>query len=94
MRGEWKITRLDLQLTLGYEFASKKQIRYFYWAFFEAQLALEEAFKKGREVNISVSLGHFHLLRGRGIIYSRTGGGHAQGMFFIYFSYRLQDFMF
>lgn len=46
-RGKWKITRLDLQLTLYYEFSSKKQLEYRYWEFYGAQQALEKTKKKG-----------------------------------------------
>ena len=52
MNGEWKMTRLDVQLTLGKEFTSKKEICKIYWQFFEAQMGLESTKKKGREVSI------------------------------------------
>ena len=54
LRGEWKITRLDLQLTLGYEFGSQEQIMFFYWNFYKNQSALEKRAKK-RKVKLTAN---------------------------------------
>ena len=42
---EWRITRLDLQLTLDYEFASENQLIDFYWHFYKNQHALTKKVK-------------------------------------------------
>ena len=43
--GEWRITRLDLQLTLDYEFASANQLIHFYLNFYKNQRALTKKIK-------------------------------------------------
>lgn len=35
----WKITRIDLELTLDYRFVSKKQLTYFFWLFYQSQIS-------------------------------------------------------
>ena len=42
---EWQITRLDLQLTLDYEFASANQLIDFYWNFYKNQRVLTKKIK-------------------------------------------------
>ena len=42
---EWQITRLDLQLTLDYEFDSANQLMHFYWHFYKNQHALTKKVK-------------------------------------------------
>ena len=48
LNGKWQITRLDLQLTLGYEFADDNQLMLFYWQFYKNQRALEKKAKKNK----------------------------------------------
>ena len=86
-KGKWKITRLDLQLTLYYRFLSKKQLEYLYWEFYRAQLALEKTKKKGgrpvkfiaNDKYFLVSVGSKKQNRGEWKLYtSKWEGGFPQ----------------
>ena len=83
LKGEWEITRLDLQLTLGYEFASKKQIIFLYSNFFRTQFLIEENRNQNREVGIdvnkkyaAVTVGSKKQHRNLWKVYSSTLDGH------------------
>lgn len=54
LKGEWAITRLDLQLTLGYDFSSENQLTLLYWNFYKNQSALEKKAKK-RKVKLTAN---------------------------------------
>lgn len=56
LSGQWCITRLDLELTVENEMASLKQLRFFYWQFFNAQSSLEEP--RARQVNFYHNQGY------------------------------------
>ena len=54
LNGIWRITRLDLQLTTGFEFKNEDHIIYLYSSFFRAQKALEKK-KRGRDVGLTLN---------------------------------------
>ena len=82
LNGKWKITRLDLQFTLGYDFSSENQLRLLYWNFYKNQSALEKKAKKrtvkftANEEYLLVSVGCKKQGRSEWKVYSSELGGN------------------
>ena len=82
LNGKWQITRLDLQLTLGYEFADDNQLMLLYWNFYKNQPVLEKKGKKNKvkftanDAYLLVSVGSKKRDQNQWKVYSSTEDGH------------------